>query len=374
MDESPLATPAAAAIDLGPPPNRILVKEVNWLGDLVMSLSALRSVREAFPKAHLSVLIKEDLSAFFEGLAWIDEVLPYTPASGWRSMSRSFLIARELRAHRFDLAIVFPNSFESALWAALANIPRRAGYATGGRSLLLTHRSSPAPEAMKGHQSRYWLGMVRDTLGVPASSKAGNLLTASNAHVDLMRTWLTSQRRRPEAALIAVAPAAAYGPAKEWPPERYVELIDRIHGRHGAECVIIGAPNEQAKCERIAASTRAGAVVAAGQIGIAETIAILALSSGFAGNDSGAMHLAAALEIPTVGIFGSTNPMRTGPLGPRAAFILHPPPCNPCLARTCRYGHYDCLRATQAAEVEERLAQLGAFDSRLRGRTAYEAQ
>jgi heptosyltransferase-2 len=363
MDEVLPAISACSVSSLNPAPQRILVKEVNWLGDLVMSLPALRALRDAFPTARLSVLIKEDLAAFFDGLAWIDEVIPYPPAAGWRSLSRGRTIARELRAHRFDLAIVFPKSFESALWIAMAGIPRRAGYAADGRSMLLTHRATPAPDAMTGHQSRYWLAMVRDTVGVRISPERvdHHRLTPSSHQLERMRAWLTSQRRRPDARLVAIAPAAAYGPAKEWPPERYAELIDRLHDHHGAECVIIGASAEQSQCERVAASTRSGAIVAAGSVGLAETIAILTLADGFAGNDSGAMHLAAAVGIPAVGIFGSTDPVRTGPLGPRAGFILHPPPCNPCLARSCRYGHYDCLRAVTAAEVEEMLSQLGAF-------------
>jgi lipopolysaccharide heptosyltransferase II len=112
----------------------------------------------------------------------------------------------------------------------------------------------------------------------------------------------------------------------------------------------------------VAATSRSGAIIAAGQTNIGELIALLALCDGFAGNDSGAMHLAAALELPAVGIFGSTNPVRTGPLGPHAGYIYHKLECSPCLERTCRYGHYNCLREVMPAEVAQRLAALGAFD------------
>ncbi|MGH7842181.1 MAG: lipopolysaccharide heptosyltransferase II [Candidatus Binataceae bacterium] len=358
-DSSP-ARPAFRA--LKSVPQRILAKEVNWLGDLVMSLPALRAIRDAFPGARLAVLIKEDLAGFFDGVGWIDEVITYRAASGLRTLRRNCEVIRAIRARRFDLAILFPNSFESALWVALARIPNRAGYVTDWRRTLLTHRATPAPDALTGHQSGYWLAMVRDTLGVRVcAERAGDQLEPSRDHLERVRGWLASRRVPPAGPLIAIAPAAAFGPAKEWPSERYAELIDRLKAEHDARCVIIGAESERSKCERVAAT--AGAIVAAGALGLGEQIALLSLCNGFAGNDSGAMHLAAAVGIPTVGIFGSTNPARTGPLGPHARFILHPPPCNPCLARTCRFGHYDCLRAVSVSEVAAMLEQLGAFGS-----------
>ncbi|MGH7879016.1 MAG: glycosyltransferase family 9 protein, partial [Candidatus Binataceae bacterium] len=134
-DSSP-ARPAFRA--LKSVPQRILAKEVNWLGDLVMSLPALRAIRDAFPGARLAVLIKEDLAGFFDGVGWIDEVITYRAASGLRTLRRNCEVIRAIRARRFDLAILFPNSFESALWVALARIPNRAGYVTDWRRTLLT--------------------------------------------------------------------------------------------------------------------------------------------------------------------------------------------------------------------------------------------
>ncbi|MGH7896696.1 MAG: glycosyltransferase family 9 protein, partial [Candidatus Binatia bacterium] len=128
-----------------------------------------------------------------------------------------------------------------------------------------------------------------------------------------------------------------------------------------AESVLVGAPSERARSSEIAAATRAGALVAAGETTIGELAALLSLSAGFAGNDSGTMHLAGALGIPTVGLFGSTDPDRTGPLGPRTCVVYRRIECSPCLARTCRFGHYECLKRIAADEVVEALAGLGAF-------------
>ena len=341
---------------------RVMVKEVNWLGDLVISLPALRAVRAAFALSALSVMVRSELAGFFDGMAWIDEVIPYTVRRGPRGLRDRFAAIGKIRARRFDLAILFPNSFESALWAMLAGVPRRAGFVADGRRALLTHRGTPGADALDGHQRDYWLAMIGAAMGIrPAQGTEAVRLEVAERHRETMRGWLAARRMNPDAPLIAIAPAAAYGPAKEWPLVRQAALIDLLTERAGAECVLVGAPAERAVCEQVAATSRAGALVAAGQTNIGELIALLALCDGFAGNDSGAMHLAAALEIPTVGIFGSTNPLRTGPLGPHAGYVYHRIECSPCLARTCRYGHYNCLREIAPGEVAQRLAALGAF-------------
>ena len=345
---------------VNPPPRRILVKEVNWLGDLVMSLPALRAIRRSFPEARLSVLIKKELAGFFDGIAWVDEVIPYSIRDGISGISDRFGVVRAIRSSGSDLAVLFPNSFESALWVTLARVPRRAGYIQDGRRVLLTHKIKPPPHAMSGHQVHYWLAMVRNTIG--ASGNARDLsLTADDKHLNSMRVWLDAHRKRKDARLIAVAPAAAYGPAKEWPVDHFIKLIDMLGEKHGAECVLVGAPSERARCEQIAAASRNGAIVAAGETGIGELVALLALADAFVGNDSGAMHVAAALGRPTVGIFGSTNPDRTGPLGPSTSVLWHQLDCTPCLERTCRFGHYNCLKETPPQQALDALqALLGA--------------
>ncbi len=344
-------------------PRRIVVKAVNWLGDLVMSLPALRAVREGFPSAYLGVMVRRELAGFFDGIRWVDEVIAYETVRGLRAWPRHRQIVRELRRREFELALLLPNSFESALWMALARIPQRIGYATDGRGLLLTGRLRPAPDALNGHQSRYWLGLVRDGLGVAEAETAGSArLTANGADVSRIRSWLEGRRTRRGRPLVALAPAAAYGPAKEWPAERFTELIDTLARRAEAECVLIGTAAERDRCAAIAGAAAARPIVAAGEISLRELIALLSLCDGFVGNDSGAMHVAAALGIATVAVFGSTNPRRTGPRGPRVSVIQHPPPCSPCLQRHCRFGHYDCLKAVTVSEVAEELARLRALD------------
>jgi len=365
MQQPRIEGSAPAAIGIGTP-QRILVKEVNWLGDAVMSLPALRAIRRTWPNSHLAVLVKRELVGFFDGARWIDEVIPYTVAGGIRGFADTARIVLRIRRARFDLAILFPNSFSSALWVALAAVPARAGYVRYRRGPLLTHKVFPPREGGGTHQSRYWLAMIRSTLGIDDDARESapreSALDVHDPHRERMRQWLGVRRLRPGCPIIALAPGAAFGPAKEWPASRYSAIIDLL-GERGAECVLVGAPGERAKCAEVAACAGTPAIVVAGETGIGELIALLSICDGFVGNDSGCAHAAAALGIPTVAIFGSTDPRRTAPIGAKAAVIYRAIECSPCLARTCRFGHYDCLRSIGPEEVVDTLQRLGAFDS-----------
>ena len=154
---------------------RVLVKEVNWLGDLVISLPALRSIRAAFATSTLTVMVKKELASFFDGMTWVDEVMPYTVGRGLRGIRDRMKIVGKIRERHFDLAILFPNSFESALWATLGGARRRAGFHTDHRGAMLTHRATPEGDAVSGHQRDYWLAMIRETIGIMPAAGADEM-------------------------------------------------------------------------------------------------------------------------------------------------------------------------------------------------------
>src|SRR5260370_4771620 len=273
------------ALALDPAPRRILVKEVNWLGDLVMSLPALRSIRRAWPEAHLAILLKSDLASCFDGAAWLDEVIPYSVGRGLSGFMDRRRIVGEIRARKFDLGVLFPNSFESALWFAMARIKRRAGYVADARGALLTLNASRSAEALDRHQENYWLSMLPET-GVAAGATDDFAIDVHGPHRERMRQFLAENRKRAGAPIFAIAPAAAYGPAKEWPAARYGALIDLLAQYNDAEVVLVGAPSERAKCDEVAAASKSGAIVAAGGTTMSKLIALLSLCDGFIGNDS----------------------------------------------------------------------------------------
>jgi heptosyltransferase-2 len=339
-------------------PARILVHEVNWLGDLVMTMPALAAMRHRFPEAHLAVLVDEGLISFFDGISWIDDVIPLRRNPDKFQLAQLMRTASELREHRFDLAMIFPNSFASALRIRLARIPVRAGFARDGRGLLLTNRARPDASLLNQHQVYYWPAMLKATLDIETDFNRLTMPVAPR-HLDAMRQWL-SARRHAHSKLVAIAPAAAYGPAKEWPREHYAELVSSL-AKQDVQSVLVGGASDMAQCEQIASASACGAMVAAGQTNIGQLMALLSLCDGFVGNDSGAAHLASALNVPAVVIFGSTNPLHTGPLGARTAILYKAIECSPCLARTCRFGHYRCLREISPTEALTALANLGAL-------------
>lgn len=338
---------------------RVLVREVNWLGDLVMSVPALRALRGAQPGAHLTVLVRDDLASFFDGVDWLDAVVQFRVRPGLAGVGDRLRVVREIRSRRFDLAVVLPRSFESALWTAVAGVPERVGFVDDARRLLLTKTTARTPDLLARHQVHDHLFLLRETLQIEGNSQNFSL-DVHEPHRLRMRSWLAAHRRR-SGRVIAMAVAAAFGPAKEWPAERYAALVDLLAERYDAECVLLGAPSERRRCAEVATSSRHGALVAAGETSVGELLALLSLCDGFAGNDSGAMHVAGALGLPTVGIFGSTRPERTAPLGARTRTLYQPIECSPCMARTCRYGHYDCLKRIEVDEVAGALRDLGAF-------------
>lgn len=352
-------TIAASEVHGPAAPVRLLVRASNWLGDVVLGLPALRAVRRGLPEARLAVLVRRELASLFDGSVWIDEVIPFAAPRGTGRLLALPGIVRAIRAGRFDAALLFPTSFESALWPRLAGVPRRIGFPGDGRRALLTTPVAPAPDAERTHEVHRYLHLVRVGLGV-AGTPEPVAPDVHPPHRERMRAWLGARRRR-RGPLVALAPGAAYGPAKEWPVAHWAALVDLLADRHDAECVLVGAPSERARCEEAAGRSRAGALVAAGETSVGELVALLAEAAAFAGNDSGAMHVAGALGRPTVGIFGSTSPARTSPLGARTRVLYERAACSPCLARTCRFGHYDCLTRIAPEAVLGALADLGAL-------------
>jgi len=321
------------------------VRSTNWLGDVVMSLPALRALRRGFPDAHLGVMVYSKLAGVFEGTAECDEVVAFDrprrcPVKGWSG--RGALYSR-LRDGDWDLGVLFPNSFSSAWYLKRGGIKRRAGYALHWRGWTLTDPVPMEHGPLERHQVHWYLEIARH-LGADGDP-SDCLYEPPAAALEAARAVL-SELGVEEKRFVAVAPAAAYGPAKEWPAVHYARLAELLSAERGLRTVIIGAPAEAAKCEevrRLAAGETDGVVSAAGKTDVAALAGVFKLSAGFVGNDSGAMHLAGVTGVPTVGIFGSTQPDVTGPLGPKVKALKAEMPCAPCLRRECPRGDYECL-------------------------------
>jgi heptosyltransferase-2 len=325
-----------------------MIRATNWVGDAVMSLPALQTIRERFPDSHITVLARPWVADIYARESFADDVILYRAGKGWHDLLGKLRLANQLRARRFDTAILLQNAFEAAALAWLAGIPRRIGYNRDGRGWLLTSAVPvPEPGSIPAHQRFYYLELLRragliEALpespmirlgGAPAAAEAGQQKFTALG-------WT---------AVTGVSPGAAYGTAKRWLPERFAEAAAAL----GKPVALFGSADERAICAGIEAVLLERGIPAhnfAGQTSLREFIELAAACRVFLTNDSGAMHIASALGIPTVAIFGATDHVATGPTGPLAHIIRETVECSPCLLRECPIDHR-CMTAVPSSLV-----------------------
>ncbi|HYK91508.1 MAG TPA: lipopolysaccharide heptosyltransferase II [Acidobacteriota bacterium] len=346
---------------------KILVRGTNWVGDAVMSIPALREIRRIFPGAHISLLAKPWVKDVYSSVDFVDELIEYdrqSNRSGWWNLVR---LAADLKRNHFDMAILLQNAFEAAFLAWRARIPVRLGYARDGRSILLTHPCRIDPRLKKVHQSYYYLGILAG-----AGLIENCLWERPDYPLDIRIGVRTEDRASAKAILrargieagqlvVGLNPGASYGGAKRWLSDRYARVADELARRHDAHIVIFGAAGESQIAQQVAEAMTTAPVILAGQTTLGQLMGLIKECSLMITNDSGPMHLAAALDVPQLAIFGSTSEVATGPLSNQAEVIKHPVECNPCFLRECPID-FRCMtlitveRVVDAAERKLRAA------------------
>ena len=337
---------------------RILIRATNWIGDAVMSMPAFEAVRENFPASHIAVLARPWVVPLYESHPAANEVIPYRRGSGYRKGLLEFLGAvRIVRSRHFDMAVLFQNAFEAALIARIAGIKVRVGYNTDARGFLLSHSVAKETEGLKGHQVEYYLTLLR-ALGWEAPSR-DPVLRAGSESVTRARSLLSAKGIEDHDLLVGLSPGAAYGPAKRWPVERFAAIGQRAIREWGAKVVVIGTEKEKELGETLASSAAPGVVNLCGMTRLGDALALIKQCRVFVSNDSGLMHVAAALQVPTVAIFGSTDSVATGPRGKNSTIVKQDMECSPCLKPECPVG-YRCLLAVQPDDVWRAMEKLRA--------------
>ena len=297
---------------LNPTP-RILVCGVNWLGDAVMSMPALQALRDHHAHADLTLLTKPGLAPLWAMSPIPNRVLSLPPAGG--SLKPTIQALRDLK---FEVSYVMPHSFRSAIPPFLAHVPRRIGFPGHfPRDLLLTEIRPAAAGPGRAHQvfeyfDLFFPGETRRTFAPPR-------LIAPTPAIDKMREILSALPR----PWISVIPGAARGTSKQWPAERYAETAAALVAQTGGSVMALGTKSEYAACQQVAAAAAPNGLNLAGATTMEELVAVLALSVAVLCNDSGGMHLAAALGTPLVALYGITNPAQTGPLGDSIRILQH---------------------------------------------------
>jgi len=330
---------------------KILVRTPNWVGDAVMTLPALSALGRLYEGASISVLAKKTVIPIYENHPTVSDVIEYS--EDHQGLRGRFRLSKELRAGNFQLAVLFQNAFDAAFLSFISRIPARVGYGRDMRSGLLTEAVPFTEEVKKLHHIDYYLNIIKALGGSVTATRPMPRLYAGQAELKKAEEFLY-KKGLAETPLIGTAPGASYGPAKMWPAERFGEALLRLSEKLGAVPLIFGGPGDAESAEKVFALINKkipGALNLAGKTKLAECMALLRGLRLFITNDSGAMHMASALGVPTLAIFGSTDPALTGPTGPNTEFIIKKRPCNPCFDRVCQYGHMDCMRAITVDEV-----------------------
>jgi heptosyltransferase-2 len=290
---------------------RLLIRGTNWIGDVVMTLPAVAAIRLTWPDARLFVLAKPWVADLYRLSSDVDEVILFEEPGCHAGIGGKWRLAAKLRQYRFDCAILLQNAIEAAIIARLAGIPFRVGYNTDGRGFLLTH-SVRQTSAIRGvHQIDYYLEMVR-ALGCFPTRRSVHLRPARDDN-GISEKFFNEWKIQPGHPLIGLAPGAAYGPAKKWFPERFAAVVDRLIDDTGAQAILFGSDSDRESTAEVRISR----------------------CDLFISNDTGLMHIAGALGIPMVAIFGSTNPKTTSPMGESSIVIHRDVPCSPCLKPIC---------------------------------------
>jgi heptosyltransferase-2 len=326
------------------PPGRVLVRAPNWLGDAVLALPAMAAIRRHFPGAHLAVAGPAPVAAVFREVtaAQPDQVIE-APADrrGAQAM---------IRAGRFDLGILLPNSFQSAWDLRRAGVPDRWGYATSGRGLLLTRRSEPERTRGVRHHADYFRALVLG-LGIAVDERPPQV-TASPTTRAQADALLAQLRVSPNAAIVGLAPGAAYGEAKQWPPDRAAALAARLVRERDVTCLVLGAAHDRPAAREMeswlrahAPETLARVIDLTGRTSVSGLVGVTERCRVVVSNDSGAMHVAAAVGRPVIAIFGPTDERSTRPVGGHAV-LTAPVFCRPCMLRDCPIDHRCMKRIT----------------------------
>ena len=312
-------------------PFRIVIRSSNWLGDAAMSVEAVRRIKRGRPDTEVTILAKRNLVEFWGSILEVDAVIPIELNDG------VFSVANKLKG-RFDAAILFPNSPRSGLESWLAKIPRRVGYRRPWRDFFLNQFiPEPAPPQPIIHHSNAYLRI------------------AQRIGADMAELLPAMAVTMPDPLTLGLCPGAEYGPAKRW--LHFGEAARVLSERHGIRWLIFGTAKEQRLGEQIASELGSAAVNLVGQTTLSQLIDELSRCRALLTNDTGTMHLAAHLGVPTIALFGSTEPALTGPIGGGHAVIRHHVECSPCFLRECPLD-FRCMNRITVAEVVEAVEQV----------------
>jgi heptosyltransferase-2 len=354
---------------------KILVVQPNWVGDAVMATPMLRALRELYPKAHISYLLRRYVKPIYAGMPWCDRLITYRTGKTKGKAGRGLVdLAARLRAGKFDMALLLPNSFRSALLCKTAGIDRIVGYERDGRSFLLTDKLLPAKDRGKFVPTpivKYYMGIVQYLGSRNRDLHLELFVTESERKAAaqlLERTGLDPAICRPAEQggkpLILLNPGAQYGDAKCWMPEHFAQLADRFIDELGATILISGSPRERRILDAIHRNMKHAAVdLPAKGLTLGSLKEIVRRCDLMVTNDTGPRHIAAAFDVPVVTIFGPTHPEWSETWFAKERKVATKVYCGPCQKKKCPLDHRCLTRISPAMVFDESVQLLGKMQT-----------
>lgn len=328
----------------------------NWIGDLVMATPILTDIRQAFPHAHITSMSLSPICDLLREDRDIDELFCFSKASRFGRRCEKRDIIEKLRRGKYDLGILLTHSFSSAWWFWRGKVEHRIGYRGNCRSLLLTKALSLPPQVHQQHLVETYKGLLKP-LGISTSNTVPRLFF-SDAEIQQARQLLHQLGIRPEHRLVGINPGAAYGSAKCWLPERFRQVTERLLQNEEVRILYFGDQTSMSLTKEICKGLPSSVVNLAGLTSLRELGSLIKLCHVLLTNDSGPMHIAAAIGTPVIALFGSTNEVITGPY--KTAFsrvIRKPVSCSPCYKRVCPID-FRCMKRIESDEVYETLIEI----------------
>ncbi len=325
---------------------KILVIAPSWVGDCVLMQPMLHKLIQCHPSTRIDVLAPPWTEKLLRQMPEVHDVIANPFPHGALQYSARRSLGRQLRARGYDQAIVLPNSWKSALIPFFASIPLRTGFIGEARYGLLNDARKLNPKKLPLMVERF------AQLAEATQAEIERPIPSPQLHVsDAQRAQTLAKFGLSSDAPVAVfCPGAEYGPAKRWPPQYYAELAQRLRAQ-GYTIWLIGSPKDREVADKIVALGNPKVVNLCGTTDLADAIALISCADLVVSNDSGLMHIAAALDRPMLAIFGSSSPQFTPPLSDKAQVLKLDLPCSPCFKRVCPLGHFNCMMQLTPQEV-----------------------
>ncbi|MEN8221863.1 MAG: lipopolysaccharide heptosyltransferase II [Acidobacteriota bacterium] len=325
---------------------KIFLRSPNWIGDCVMSLPAIRALKDSLPEIEIVLITKPHLSSIYKNIPGIADVVLIPSGKGILNFFKTVFL---LKKYRIKKGILLTNSFNSALSLRLSGVKDLTGYVRDMRGWLLSGKGKFPGKSV--HQIEFYMGLIKLYLNKNIDSSFSNGLVIHVNETETAENILRAQGCGKGDRKIGISPVAAYGTSKEWPVEKFIDLIREIEKNPGAKKVILfGSEKDEDRIKLISDAVLSPVIAITGKYSLREAISVISICDLFIGNDSGLLHVADGLNIPSIGLFGPTSPDTSAPLGDRTEIIYKNVDCSPCSYRECPLDH-KCMSEISVAEI-----------------------